>query len=455
LESLNNSVFREAALVSGLLSKEQLDEALRAAAAATPGPPPSTNQIDDAHLAAKAVELTLINPWQAQQLKAGRTKFTLGPYHIIDSIGRGGMGHVFQAEHAMLGRIEAVKVLPKSRSTPESIANFQREIRAQAQLDHPNLVRLSYAGQEGATYFFVTEFVPGADLRRLVRRNGRLTMQQAATIISQAAEGLQHAHQQGLVHRDVKPGNLLVTPGGETKVTDLGLAGFLEEDIEDNPHAGKIVGTADYLSPEVLRSPGEMSPLSDIYSLGCTMYYAVTGKVPFPGGTTADKLRRHCEETPLHPRRFNPDLDDSFLNVLGDMMDKDPKRRIQSAGEVIRQLAPWTLDVVPNAAQVESLATKFTQNPRPVPLPIANIDETVPHFLDEGELNSELTAEVLRSSQGTDPISAAHHETLPIGGDQVVKLGLGLYVYPSHKLVPLLMLLTVIVACLLLLGILF
>ena len=125
-------------------------------------------------LGQRLVDLGYLNRWQVEQLKEGRTKFTLGPYRIVNAIGQGGMGHVFKAEHKLLGRIEAIKVLPKSKSTPEAVAAFQREIRAQAQLDHPNLVRVSYADYEGDTYFFVTEYVPGTDLRKLVRRNGPL-----------------------------------------------------------------------------------------------------------------------------------------------------------------------------------------------------------------------------------------------------------------------------------------
>ena len=257
------------------------------------------------------------------------------------------MGHVFKAHHSILGRVEAVKVLPKRKSSPESVQAFQREIRAQAQLDHPNLVRVSYAGQDGDTHFFVTEFVPGTDLRKLVRANGPLTMEHASAIISQAAQALDYAHARGLVHRDIKPGNLLVTPEGRTKVTDLGLAGYFGGQGEGaDPTAGKIVGTADYLAPEAIRSPAEILPESDIYALGCTLYYAVTGKVPFPGGKTSEKLRRHCEEPPITPKRFNPGLSDSFLDVIGDMMEKDVRRRISSAAQVVDRLAQWIVSGV-------------------------------------------------------------------------------------------------------------
>ena len=199
-------------------------------------------------------------------------------------------------------------MLPRDKSTPEAIANFTREIRALASLDHPKLVGALDAGEDGNVHYLVTEYVPGLDLRKLVRREGPLSMSAAASIICQVAEGLEYAHAQGIVHRDVKPGNVLVSPEGEAKLSDLGLAGPLAGEPETDPRYGKIVGTADYLSPDQVRDPWNPTPAWDIYSLGCTLYYAVTGKVPFPGGTTADKARAHCELRPLDPRRLNPQL---------------------------------------------------------------------------------------------------------------------------------------------------
>src|SRR4051795_45483 len=342
----SQSVLCNAALASGLLSQQQLDDAIAGLAARTEDSDIGAAPISDGVLGQRLVELGYLNRWQVEQLKEGRTKFNLGPYRIVNAIGQGGMGHVFKAEHKLLGRIEAIKVLPKAKSTPEAVAAFQREIRAQAQLDHPNLVRVSYADFEGDTYFFVTESVPGTDLRNLVRGTGPLPYAIAATIISQAAEGLHYAHRRGLVHRDVKPGNLLVTPDGRTKITDLGLAWFLMEELESGTQAvaGKassLVGTADYLAPETIRDPRKILPVSDVYSLGCTLYYAVTGKVPFPGGNTADKIRRHLDETPLNPLHFNPDLPPGFCDAIAAMMDKDPDKRTPTAAAVVELLRPW------------------------------------------------------------------------------------------------------------------
>ncbi|MCE9547146.1 MAG: serine/threonine protein kinase [Planctomycetia bacterium] len=311
------------------------------------GPAAPLVDVDDQQLANKLVAIGHLNRWQADQLLAGRIKFNLGQYQIIDSIGQGGMGQVFKAEHMYMGRVVAVKVLPKARSTPDAIAGFSHEIRAQTQLDHANLVRAYDAGHDGSVYFLVTEYVPGTDLRQLVLRRGRLGQREAATIVSQVARGLDHAHHRGLIHRDVKPGNVLVTPDGHAKLSDLGLVGFSSpEAAHEDPRSGRTVGTADYLAPEVIASPRKVSAASDIYSLGCTLYYAVTGKVPFPGGTTREKCYRHCNETPLHPRRFNPELSDEFLDVLADMMEKDPARRIATAVDVLNRLSPWADEAI-------------------------------------------------------------------------------------------------------------
>jgi len=404
VDHLPLTVFRRSALASGLLSVEQILDA----EAAIRGPAKGTwLAISDEDLAAKLVALGHLNHWQAEQLKAGRSKFNLGPYLVLDAIGQGGMGQVFKAEHRLMGRVVAIKVLPRHRSTPEAIASFTREIRAQAQFDHENLVRAYDAGHDGNVYFLVTEYVPGNDLRKLVRARGKLTMEDAATIISQAARGLGHAHARGLVHRDVKPGNLLVTPTGQTKVSDLGLASFLGVEDPEDPRAGRIVGTADYLSPEHITSPSSLQATSDIYSLGCTLYYAVTGKVPFPGGTARDKAKRHCEDTPLNPRRFNLELSDMFVDVIAAMMEKNPARRIQTAEEVVRRLAPWAADSVVSA-EMGQPTSEASNALRPA---LPSLSDTQPGLFDDWPLAGEESPSQI--SQRTDPVASAEHETMP------------------------------------------
>ena len=328
--------FVDVMIVSQLVDERQVKHAqdlLRAAAV-----PENTDT-----LAEQMVELGYLTAYQAAQLKQGRTKLTLGPYVVKAWIGQGGMGQVFKAEHSVMGRECAVKVLAAAKATPSAIRSFQHEIKTQAKLDHPNLVHAYDAGHDGDVHYLVTEYVPGDDLRKLIRSQGPLDTKQAANIFTQVALGLGHAHDNQLIHRDIKPGNILVTPDGIAKLSDLGLSSIAGM---ADPNEGKIVGTADYLSPEQIRAPDAVSRLSDIYSLGCTVYYAVTGKVPYPGGSSRDKIKRHLDPsiTVMHPRTFNPDISEEFVELIADMLEKDPSRRIQSTAEIIQRLEPWQTD---------------------------------------------------------------------------------------------------------------
>jgi serine/threonine protein kinase len=370
-------------------------------------------EVDDATLASRLVEMGVLTTYQAAQIKAGRTKFDLGQgtYIVTDFIGQGGMGQVFKGMHRVMGRECAIKVLPLNKATPESIANFMREVRTQAQLDHPNLVRAYDAGRDGNTHYLVVEYVPGVDMRRLVRTQGRLTQQQAASVILQAARGLDYAHKRGLVHRDVKPGNILVTAEGIAKVSDLGLAGFMH-DAANDPRAGKIVGTADYLAPEQIRNPSEVTHVSDIYSLGCTLYYSVCGKVPFPGGSASEKARRHLNDTPWHPRRFCAELNEEFVEVIADMMEKEPKARIQSAAEVVARLEQW-------AGEASPIARTNIRSPwSAAPLPSGGEEDKESLQDTGGDDFSASGAEgsTSQTSQGTSAVASAGHETPSLKG---------------------------------------
>ena len=403
--------FRDTALASELVTEEQLRHAMSELAKAPDSDSSSSTTPSEKKVAQQLVEMQVISAYQADQLLTGRTKLNLGPYIITDWIGQGGMGQVFKAVHEMLGRESAVKVLPLHKTTPEAIENFRREIRAQAKLDHPNLVRAFDAGEDGNVHYLVVEYIPGTDLRRLVRSKGKLSVQQAANIIKQSAEGLAHAHERDLIHRDIKPGNILVTPDGVSKLSDLGLAFYLNDATD--PRAGKIVGTADYLSPEQIRTPQHITSASDIYSLGCTLYYAVTGKVPFPGGTPKSKARRHLEETPWHPRRFNEEVSDDFVDLIGDMMEKDPKERIQSAEEVAERLAPWAADDSP------LLREEMGDRPRWMPAPIGSPDaqDTDPNDAVNEMAMHEISDTSQSSIHGTmsddNSISGQHNKPPP------------------------------------------
>ncbi len=390
-----NLPFTSAALSVGLLTHDELQ---RAEEAVSEHPEPNENEDLESQLAEQLIEMEILTRYQSDQLRAGRTKFSLGPYIITDWLGQGGMGQVFKATHNVMGRECAVKVLPLEKSTPYAIANFKREIRTQAQLDHPHLVRAYDAGHDGNVHYLVTEYVPGTDLRKLVRAEGPLAMPQAASVIMQAALGLEHAHQQGLIHRDMKPGNVMVPPDGVAKVSDLGLAGFVHAADED-PRSGKIVGTPDYLSPEQIRTPNEITPSSDIYSLGCTLYYAITGKVPYPGGSTNDKAHRHLHDHPWHPRRFNTSISEEFVEIIADMMEKDPAKRVGSCAEVVNRLEPC-------AETMESLpARQMVRSPWSSP-PLPGQEE----LLEEGD---EFDSRSGANNAGTRSRGGASQDTQP------------------------------------------
>lgn len=288
------------------------------------------------------VERGTLTRFQATQMLAGRRKLTLGQYRILDVLGQGGMGQVFRAEHAMMGREVAVKVLPRAKSTPDTEAAFRREIRMLGRLDHPSLVRALDAGHDGKVYYLVTELVEGVDLRKQVLKYGTLDEVAAAAVVSQVARGLAYAHTEGLVHRDVKPGNIIVTPAGRAKLLDVGLAGSVLE--SESTRLGRVVGTMDYMAPEQIRSPDTVGPAADVYGLGCTLYFVLAGQVPFPGGTRQDKARRQLTETPAPIQKFAPGVSDAFCRVVEAMMDKDPVQRIGTADAVIEWLRPWTPD---------------------------------------------------------------------------------------------------------------
>jgi len=411
---VKKSVFQYAALRSNLITQSQLDGSLELLRAKEP------DSVDvvilDDELAEHLVYSGIVSEYQSEQLKTGRTKFNLGPYIISDWVGQGGMGQVFKCVHEVLGRESAIKVLPLDKTTDYSISNFHREIKLQAKMDHPNLVRAFDAGKDGKIHFLVTEYVPGRDLRRLIRSQGALETAAAARVIVQVASALDYAHREGLIHRDIKPGNILVTEDGTAKLSDLGLSGFADPEMDD-PRAGKIVGTADYLAPELIRVPRETTCVSDIYSLGCTLYYAVTGKVPFPGGSAKDKVRRHLKEHPLHPRQFCEEISEEFVELIADMMEKDPAKRIQTADEVVNRLDPWAVDeahwnfsnMTPTPWTVPPLPNGPTVDSTMHETPLSDLQDA-----SDGVLESNLASTALAMSAGTQgTIRSESQDMLP------------------------------------------
>ena len=337
-------LFRETLLASGLgVLPAALDDAVKNVYSSLENKPK-----DDTAIAKEVADFLVdqgqLTPFQASQLLMGRKKFQLGHYRILSQIGKGGMGLVFLAEHELMGRKVAIKVLPRKKVTEQSEEAFRREIRMLGRLDHENLVRAIDAGFDGNVFYMVTEFIDGLDLNQLVKKYGRLTDDVAAAIISQAALALGYAHENKIVHRDVKPGNIFVSFNGSVKLLDLGLARS-EAEGEAISFNG-VVGTIDYIAPEQLdkKSAGNVDALADVYSLGCTLYYIVTGKPPYPGGDRAAKARRHLDPNPIKKQEIQENSKHSstgFCDVIYGMLLKEPADRYQSMEEVIDALANW------------------------------------------------------------------------------------------------------------------
>lgn len=269
----------------------------------------------------------------------------LGNYELIEAVGAGGMAAVIKARDTELGRIVALKILPPdSAQDPETVLRFKQEARAAAKLDHENIARVYSCGEDQGLHFIAFEFVEGTNLRTLIERRGPLPASECVAYMLQVAAGLAHAAERGVVHRDIKPSNIIVTPQGKAKIVDMGLARLDTTPINGAmTQSGVTLGTFDYISPEQALDPRRADVRSDIYSLGCTFYHALTGRPPVPEGTAARKLQAHQHQLPLDPRQLNPAIPDGLAIILARMMMKDPNRRYQTPADLIvdlKRLAP-------------------------------------------------------------------------------------------------------------------
>lgn len=304
---------------------------------------------DPKKLAAYYRKQDLLTDWHIEKLLGGKYKgFFLGKYKLLGHIGTGGMSSVYLAEHIRMGDKRAIKVLPKSRVKDATyLARFQLEAKAIASLNHPNIVLAYDIDNEDDVHYIVMEYVDGIDLQMLVKRDGALDCSLAAELVSQGARGLAHAHEKGVIHRDVKPANLLIDTSGVVRLLDMGLALVTAGDDESLTVANNenVLGTADYLAPEQALNSHTVDHRADIYGLGCTLYFLLTGKPPFSDGTLAQRIAKHQTEMPTAIRQLRSDCPGELEGICVKMIQKDPAYRYQSATDVAEVLEKFVAAV--------------------------------------------------------------------------------------------------------------
>lgn len=295
-------------------------------------------------LARDLVTHGLLTTWQAEKLLDGKHKgFFLGKYRLLRPLGVGGMCFVYLAEHSWLQQTRAIKILPQSKQNQGShLERFYREAQAAAKLDHPNIVKTFDIAEQGRQHYIVMEYVDGVDLATVVRHRGRLPIGEAVEYLKQSATALLHAHSADLIHRDIKPGNFLLTRHGQIKLMDLGLAKFMDQPSELTVvHNDTLMGTADFLSPEQALHSHLVDHRTDLYSLGATFYFLIAGHPPFPDGTVAQRLARHQALEPPGLEIVRSDCPPTIAALCRWMLEKSPEDRPADCGTVVHWLEQW------------------------------------------------------------------------------------------------------------------
>lgn len=371
-----------------------------------------------------------LTKFQAERLLAGKTDgFHLGPYVILDQVGRGPMGRVYKARHQTMNRPVAVKVLSANLTdTPAARQAIQQEVRAAAQLNHSNIVTAYDANEIGARFYLVLELVDGPNLETLVKDRGPLPIAEACELLWQAAVGLEHAHGRKMIHRDIKPTNLLVTRPSKTapelllKIADFGIAKFspTSASLSQTPSPGSWLGTSDYVAPEQTNHPELADKAADLYSLGAVGYFLLTGHPPFPGGTAEEKARRHLWEEPARLELIRPDTPPALAILIHQMLAKHPAHRPGSAAEVV--------------ARIESLLSSFGDA---ISFDLPAAAQSGPYSFAGGQLSGMLagpgsSGHYPAPSSGVYPGAGSGHYPVPGSGQYAVP-GSGNFAVPAPR----------------------
>lgn len=380
---------------------------------------------DSSALAERLVAEKVLTEFQVSRFLRNKANgFVVGRYIVLDRLGEGNKGRVFKAQHKLMGRLVALKIIaPQIASRASSIARFYREMRLLGRLNHPNVVRAFDADQVGDLLYIVMEYVAGRDLEQLLRDRGPLPPAEVAGYMAQAALGLGHAHDQGIVHRDVKPTNLILSQEGQVKVLDLGLGALLEADSQTSfaTAAGHSVGTLMYMSPEQATA-SDVDGRSDLFSLGCTMYHLLTGQVPFPGQTVVECLKRRALGSPDPITEVRPGLPPRLVGVLDKLLARRPENRFQTAAE-----AALALEAV---AQHDNAPLPDLQLP---PRPAMYVPDPQPQASDAPLTATESPVTESCARPDTSPPSQSRLTSLlvgrPIVGAYLVFLIVGLVIF--------------------------
>ena len=336
----------QALRVSGLFPPEQFEEFLRDL------DPPGA---DAAALLKHLIRTERVTRYQIKKVIHSKTAdLIVGDYIVSDKLGEGGMGKVFRARKGGIGDTVALKVVRAALvANPTVRGRFAREVQAAEALDHPNIVRVLGHGEADGKFYMAMEFVDGIDLSRMMRDYGILEVAEACEYARQAALGLQHAHDRGFVHRDIKPSNIVVagerfvpqaTEPSVVKILDLGLARAIDPDdmvAPDLTRDHSVVGTPDYMAPEQAKNSRGVDPRADLYSLGCALYFLLTGRVPFLGKSAIEKILAHQSEMPPPLQALRPDVPDGVAQLVVRLMAKRPDDRPQTAAELVAALEPF------------------------------------------------------------------------------------------------------------------
>jgi serine/threonine protein kinase len=380
--------FLRKVLRSGLLDREQLQTTLRSL--------PKDRRHEVFAITEHLIANCKLTRFQTYKLLQGITVgLVLGPYQILVPLGRGGMGTVYLALDTRTQQQQhvALKILPPkvARTEGRLLARFRREMELSKKVQHPHLARTVEADTYQNIHFIAMEYIPGQTLYRLVTSQGPISVARAAHLFAEVASALANAHKLGVIHRDMKPSNIMVTPHDHAKVLDLGLA-FTEgeevEDVEVVGGRGYIVGSIDYMAPEQTRDPTNIDPRADLYALGCCLYFALTGKPPFPDGGVYSKVKAHRHQEPEPIRNRNPNIPEGFAVLVHRLLAKSPAERYPSANELESVLASWRdntvqpLDTPGDAAFQEAVQALVNNWTAPEPSAKEAVEDAILFHID-------------------------------------------------------------------------